>query len=131
MKKIIVILCLCYLYRAATIVLREDNCHFLRVDKDDFNRILRVCITTVFKLVLYIISMSYQPQILYYLQRLSTITLTSTRQTFISSLLKSLNKIDWLAEGNPGPDLGQAQKMAELNQLMLCQPTSSLLCHWL
>ena len=95
MKKIIVILCLCYLYRAATIVLREDNCHFLRVDKDDFNRILRVCITTVFKLVLYIISMSYQPQILYYLQRLSTITLTSTRQTFISSGLKSLNKIDY------------------------------------
>jgi len=29
------------LQRAATIVLREDNCHFLRVDKDDFNRILR------------------------------------------------------------------------------------------
>ena len=29
--------------RAATIVLRDDNCHFLRVDKDDFNRILRVC----------------------------------------------------------------------------------------
>ena len=29
-------------YRAATIVLRDDNCHFLRVDKDDFNRILRV-----------------------------------------------------------------------------------------
>lgn len=27
--------------RAATIVLREDNCHFLRVDKEDFNRILR------------------------------------------------------------------------------------------
>lgn len=29
-------------FRAATIVLREDNCHFLRVDKEDFNRILRV-----------------------------------------------------------------------------------------
>ncbi|XP_069971785.1 uncharacterized protein, partial [Penaeus vannamei] len=27
--------------RAATIVLNEDNCHFLRVDKGDFNRILR------------------------------------------------------------------------------------------
>ncbi|CAH1994986.1 unnamed protein product [Acanthoscelides obtectus] len=27
--------------RAATIVLRENNCHFLRVDKDNFNRILR------------------------------------------------------------------------------------------
>ncbi|XP_071049981.1 rap guanine nucleotide exchange factor 4 isoform X2 [Onthophagus taurus] len=27
--------------RAATIVLREHNCHFLRVDKEDFNRILR------------------------------------------------------------------------------------------
>ncbi|KAM8975133.1 rap guanine nucleotide exchange factor 3 [Pelodytes ibericus] len=27
--------------RAASIVLREDNCHFLRVDKHDFNRILR------------------------------------------------------------------------------------------
>ncbi|CAG7720641.1 unnamed protein product [Allacma fusca] len=27
--------------RAATIVTREDNSHFLRVDKDDFNRILR------------------------------------------------------------------------------------------
>ncbi|KAM5182273.1 rap guanine nucleotide exchange factor 3 [Mantella aurantiaca] len=27
--------------RAATIVSREDNCHFLRVDKHDFNRILR------------------------------------------------------------------------------------------
>lgn len=27
--------------RAATIVLRENNCHFLRVDKDHFNRILR------------------------------------------------------------------------------------------
>ncbi|XP_013390231.1 rap guanine nucleotide exchange factor 4 isoform X1 [Lingula anatina] len=27
--------------RAATIVLREDDCHFLRVDKEDFNRILR------------------------------------------------------------------------------------------
>lgn len=30
------------LRRAATIVLREENCHFLRVDKEDFNRILRV-----------------------------------------------------------------------------------------
>ncbi|CAN7996456.1 unnamed protein product [Ixodes hexagonus] len=27
--------------RSATIVTREDNCHFLRVDKEDFNRILR------------------------------------------------------------------------------------------
>uniref|UniRef100_A0A452GLX2 Uncharacterized protein n=1 Tax=Gopherus agassizii TaxID=38772 RepID=A0A452GLX2_9SAUR len=27
--------------RAATIILREDNCHFLRVDKRDFNRILK------------------------------------------------------------------------------------------
>ncbi|CAM4607070.1 unnamed protein product [Leuciscus chuanchicus] len=27
--------------RAASIVLREDNCHFLRVDKEDFNRIHR------------------------------------------------------------------------------------------
>ncbi|XP_027534342.1 rap guanine nucleotide exchange factor 4 isoform X2 [Neopelma chrysocephalum] len=27
--------------RAASIVLREDSCHFLRVDKEDFNRILR------------------------------------------------------------------------------------------
>ncbi|XP_062485987.1 rap guanine nucleotide exchange factor 3 isoform X2 [Pezoporus occidentalis] len=27
--------------RAATIILREDNCHFLRVDKQDFNRILK------------------------------------------------------------------------------------------
>ncbi|XP_059478208.1 rap guanine nucleotide exchange factor 4 isoform X2 [Neocloeon triangulifer] len=27
--------------RSATIVLRENNCHFLRVDKDNFNRILR------------------------------------------------------------------------------------------
>ncbi|KAJ8012766.1 hypothetical protein DPEC_G00046280 [Dallia pectoralis] len=27
--------------RAASIVLREDNCHLLRVDKEDFNRILR------------------------------------------------------------------------------------------
>ncbi|XP_026128460.1 rap guanine nucleotide exchange factor 4 isoform X3 [Carassius auratus] len=27
--------------RAASIVLREDNCHFLRVDKEDFNRVLR------------------------------------------------------------------------------------------
>ncbi|XP_074386851.1 rap guanine nucleotide exchange factor 3 isoform X2 [Zonotrichia albicollis] len=27
--------------RAATILLREDNCHFLRVDKQDFNRILK------------------------------------------------------------------------------------------
>lgn len=30
--------------RAASIVLREDNCHFLRVDKEDFNRILRVSV---------------------------------------------------------------------------------------
>lgn len=28
--------------RAATIILREDNCHFLRVDKEDFIRILKV-----------------------------------------------------------------------------------------
>uniref|UniRef100_A0A8C7HSY4 Rap guanine nucleotide exchange factor 4 n=1 Tax=Oncorhynchus kisutch TaxID=8019 RepID=A0A8C7HSY4_ONCKI len=27
--------------RAASIVLRDDNCHFLRVDKEDFNRILK------------------------------------------------------------------------------------------
>nr|XP_051706370.1 rap guanine nucleotide exchange factor 3 isoform X1 [Oryctolagus cuniculus] len=27
--------------RAATIVLREDSCHFLRVDKQDFNRIIK------------------------------------------------------------------------------------------
>jgi hypothetical protein len=30
-----------FFHRAATIVLREDNCHFLRVDKENFNRILR------------------------------------------------------------------------------------------
>lgn len=30
--------------RAATIILREDNCHFLRVDKQDFIRILKVCL---------------------------------------------------------------------------------------
>lgn len=35
-------LSLLFVPRAATIVLREDNCHFLRVDKEDFNRILRV-----------------------------------------------------------------------------------------
>lgn len=28
--------------RAATIILRENNCHFLRVDKQDFNRIIKV-----------------------------------------------------------------------------------------
>jgi Rap guanine nucleotide exchange factor 4 len=28
-------------HRAATIILRENYCHFLRVDKDHFNRILR------------------------------------------------------------------------------------------
>lgn len=28
--------------RAASIVLREDNCHFLRVEKEDYNSILRV-----------------------------------------------------------------------------------------
>lgn len=28
--------------RSATIILREDNCHFLRVDKQDFIRILKV-----------------------------------------------------------------------------------------
>lgn len=35
--------------RAASIVLREDNCHFLRVDKEDFNTILRasVCLTSI------------------------------------------------------------------------------------
>lgn len=27
--------------RAATIILRENNCHFLRVDKQDFNRIIK------------------------------------------------------------------------------------------
>lgn len=27
--------------RAATIILREDHCHFLRVDKQDFIRILK------------------------------------------------------------------------------------------
>lgn len=29
------------IYRAATIVLKENNCHLLRVDKEHFNRILR------------------------------------------------------------------------------------------
>jgi Rap guanine nucleotide exchange factor 4 len=33
--------CILFFLRAATIVLREDDCHFLRVDKDNFNRILR------------------------------------------------------------------------------------------
>ena len=28
-------------YRTASIILNEDNTHFLRVDKDDFNRVLR------------------------------------------------------------------------------------------
>lgn len=27
--------------RSATIITKENNCHFLRVDKDDFNRILK------------------------------------------------------------------------------------------
>lgn len=31
----------CVVFRAATIILRENNCHFLRVDKSNFNRILR------------------------------------------------------------------------------------------
>lgn len=30
-----------FVCRAATIITREDGCQFLRVDKDDFNRILR------------------------------------------------------------------------------------------
>lgn len=30
-----------FLCRAATIVLKENNCHLLRVDKEHFNRILR------------------------------------------------------------------------------------------
>jgi len=33
--------CLFVSFRAATIITREDGCQFLRVDKDDFNRILR------------------------------------------------------------------------------------------
>lgn len=33
--------------RAASIVLREENCHFLRVDKEDFNRILRVSVQKI------------------------------------------------------------------------------------
>lgn len=33
--------------RAATIILREDNCHFLRVDKQDFNRIIKVLLLGV------------------------------------------------------------------------------------
>jgi Rap guanine nucleotide exchange factor 4 len=36
----VILSCLSYC-RAATIVLREDNCQFLRVDKENFNRILR------------------------------------------------------------------------------------------
>ena len=27
--------------RSATIITKENNCHFLRVEKDDFNRILK------------------------------------------------------------------------------------------
>lgn len=38
--------CICVsVYRAATIITRENNCHFLRVDKDDFNSIIRVSIS--------------------------------------------------------------------------------------
>lgn len=33
--------------RAATIILGEDNCHFLRVDKQDFNRIITVLLLGV------------------------------------------------------------------------------------
>lgn len=33
--------------RAATIILGEDNCHFLRVDKQDFNRIIKVLLLGV------------------------------------------------------------------------------------
>lgn len=29
------------LLRSATLTTRENNCHFLRVDRDDFNRILK------------------------------------------------------------------------------------------
>lgn len=32
---------ICISGRAATIVLKENNCHLLRVDKEHFNRILR------------------------------------------------------------------------------------------
>ena len=32
---------MCSQLRAATIVLKENNCHFLRVEKEHFNRILR------------------------------------------------------------------------------------------
>ena len=39
------LICIAVSSRAATIMLSEDNCHFLRVDKDDFNRILRVSST--------------------------------------------------------------------------------------
>lgn len=35
------ILMILLMNRAATIITREDGCQFLRVDKDDFNRILR------------------------------------------------------------------------------------------
>lgn len=36
-----IVSCIVFFHRAATIVLRENNCHFLRVDKENFNRILR------------------------------------------------------------------------------------------
>jgi len=36
--------------RAATIITNEDNCHFLKVNKDDFNRILRDVEANTFRL---------------------------------------------------------------------------------
>lgn len=41
MNEFYLVLCIFHADRAATIITREDGCQFLRVDKDDFNRILR------------------------------------------------------------------------------------------
>jgi len=40
-KEFILIIFIFVKTRTATIILHEDNTHFLRVDKDDFNRVLR------------------------------------------------------------------------------------------
>ena len=40
LKRFLIFLIL-FLFRSATIITKENNCHFLRVEKNDFNRILK------------------------------------------------------------------------------------------
>ncbi|KAI2649586.1 Rap guanine nucleotide exchange factor 4 [Labeo rohita] len=120
--------------RSATIILREDNCHFLRVDKQDFIRILKdveantVRLEEHGKVVLVLEKSSAQDQGGSASSNKYTV-MSGTPEKILEHMMETIkletNGADFIAEPSEGTDLEKAAYALNTKQKVV-----KLVAHW-